>query len=54
MQSITSMGAFCTWSITAVAYHDIKAGKDRTIHMMGGDKGQVNFLIRRDLQAAYQ
>ena len=39
---------------TATAYHDRAAGKDRTVHMMGADKGQVNFLIRLDLQTAYQ
>lgn len=39
---------------TAIAYHDLAAGKDRTVHMMGADKGQVNFLIRLDLQTAYQ
>lgn len=43
-----------THAHAAVAYHNLDAGKDRTVHMMGDGKGRVNFLIRLDQQAAYQ
>ena len=43
-----------THTHAAVAYHNLDAGKDRTVHMMGDGKGRVNFLIRLDQQAAYQ
>ena len=52
--SLNALNCWCSFYLVAVAYHDRAAGKDRTVHMMGAGKGQVNFLIRLDQQTAYQ